>query len=81
MVAVLVGTKCEISNQLQACGQTDVDAEVAECEVILHEVKDLFMVCYCQHFNLLCSICKMRLDYGRVIFALIRLRLVCVTPK
>lgn len=35
----------------QASGQTDVDTEVAECEVLFDEIENLFMVCHRQHLN------------------------------
>ena len=37
----------------QTCGQTDIDAKVAECEILLDEIKYFLVVCHRQHLNIL----------------------------
>ena len=42
----------------QACGQTDIDTEVAECEVLFDEIEDLLVVCHRQYLNFFVGLCR-----------------------
>lgn len=46
----------------QASGQTDIDTEVAECEVLFDEIEDLLVVCHRQHLNFLVGLSRRVFD-------------------
>ena len=46
----------------QASGQTDIDTEVAECEVLFNEIEDLLVVCHRQHLNFLVGLSRRVFD-------------------